>query len=100
MPHRLDLFPNNELIGHYRKIFSSKEGQEVLAHMLVELGVFMPVTDGPEDIALKNHGIRLIDILAGQPTEHGGGPAKDNVKNFMDRVMKQPLPKEQDGTRD
>lgn len=96
MSHRLDTFPNKELIGHYRKVFSSKEGLEVLSYMLVELGVFLPVTDGPEDIALKNYGSRLIDILTGNSSEHGGGPSKDNVQNFAERLMKQPLPKDKD----
>lgn len=93
MLHRLDYFPGEELVGHYRKVFSTNEGKEVLAHILVDLGMFLPITDGSEDIALKNYAVRLIEILTGNPTDHGGGPTKDNVQNFMVRLMKQPITK-------
>ena len=87
MPKRLDLFPNEELIGHYRKIFSTGAGQEVLLHMLYDLGVFLEVSSGPEDVALKNYGTRLIKILGGQE------PAQESIKLFMNAVMRQSLPK-------
>lgn len=87
MPHRLDMFPNNELIERYRSVFSSGAGLEVLSHMLFDLGVFVEISGGPEDVALKNYGNRLLSILA------GGEPKEDTVKDFTKRLMKQPLPK-------
>lgn len=89
MPSRLDYFPEDELIGHYRRIFSTGEGQEVLNHMLVDLGVFLEVTDGAEDIALKNYASRLLKILS------GGEPAKESIQDFTMKLMKQPLPKKE-----
>lgn len=89
---RLDMFPGPELIGHYRKAFSSNEGLEVLAHMLFDLGMFEQISDSVEDVALKNYANRLIEILS------GGEPSKDNMQDFVKRLMKQPLPKVQDGS--
>lgn len=86
MPHRLDYFPETELIGLYRKVFSSNEGKEVLAHILAELGMFDYVSDGSEDVALKNYGTKLLKILSGNE------PAKESIQAFMMNLMKQPLP--------
>lgn len=85
---RLDLFPNNELISQYRQVFSSGAGLTVLSHILYDLGTFLEVSAGPEDIALKNYGNRLLKILS------GGEIAEDNLKAFTKQLMKQPLPKE------
>ena len=90
MRHRLDYFPKEELIGHYRTVFSSDKGKEVLAHMLVDLGMFIEITDGSEDVALKNYAMRLLKILS------GGEPAKANVQDFVYKLMKQPLNKEKE----
>lgn len=87
--HRLDFFPTNALINQYRQVFSSRAGRDVLAHLLFDLGVFQEISDGPEDVALKNFGLRLTKILA------GGEPAPESVDSFMMKLMKQPLPKEQ-----
>lgn len=87
--HRLDYLPTEELIGHYRQVFSSNVGQEVLAHMLYDLGVFEQVSDGAEDIALKNYGNRLLSILA------GGEVGKSSIEEFTKRLMKQSVKKEQ-----
>jgi hypothetical protein len=83
--HRLDTFPNKELIGLYRAVFSTPKGKEVLTHMLFDLGVFVHISDDPEDIALRNHGNRLLKILS------GGEPTKDNIQNFAMRLMNQPI---------
>lgn len=85
---RLDTFPLRDLIGHYRQVFSSPAGQEVLAHMLYDLGAFEGISDSPEDIALKNYGARLLSILG------GGGVKKESIEEFTKRLMKQPLPRE------
>ena len=83
--HRLDTFPNNDLIAQYRQAFSSRSGQVVLVHMLYDLGVFIETSDAPEDVALKNYGMRLIKIL-------GGGEVDENTMiEFTKRLMKQPL---------
>ena len=84
---RLDLFPNNDLISLYRQVFSSGAGMQVLSHMLYDLGVFVEITEGAEDVALKNYGTRLVNILA------GGEPSHDSIEQFTNRLMKQPLPK-------
>ena len=84
---RLDLFPNNELISLYRQVFSSGPGLAILSHMLYDLGVFVEVSDGSEDIALKNYGTRMLKILS------GGEPSQDSIEQFTKRLMKQPLPK-------
>jgi hypothetical protein len=88
--HRHDLFPGKELIGQYRSVFSSAAGLSVLSHMIYDLGVFLEVKSGPEDIALKNYGNRLLKILA------GGDPTAENIENFTKRLMMQPLPKGND----
>lgn len=58
-------------------------------HMLYDLGVFQEITNGPEDVALKNFGLRLLKILA------GGEPAPESIDAFLVKLMKQPLEKEQ-----
>lgn len=90
MHPRLDLFPGKELIGHYRKVFSSNDGLEVLSHMLFDLGMFEHISENVEDVALKNYANRLIGILS------GGEPSKDNMQEFVKRLMKQPPPKDKD----
>jgi len=73
----------------YRQVFSSNVGYEVLTHILFDLGTFQGVSAGPEDIALKNYGNRLLAILA------GGEIAEGSIKEFTKRLMKQPLPKKE-----
>jgi hypothetical protein len=85
--HRLDAFPGEELIGQYRTLFSSRSGLDVLSHMLYDLGVFEQVAGGAEDIALKNYGNRLLSILA------GGEVAIESMKELLEKIMRQPLPK-------
>jgi hypothetical protein len=58
--------------------------------MLVDLGLFEQISDGVEDVALKNYGNRLLEILA------GGEPTKDNIQRFAESLMKQPLPKKKE----
>ena len=86
--HRLDLFPKNVLIGQYRKVFSSRDGIDVLEHILYDLGVFQETSDIPENIALRNYGLRILKILG------GGYPEEDTIKQFTKRLMKQTLQKE------
>lgn len=90
----LDLFPkiNTEegqlLIQQYRNVFSHKEAQYVLYHMLTELGYFetKPAVT-PEDVALKVYAARLLNIL-------GGGEVRLNsVMTFINQLKSQPLPK-------
>jgi hypothetical protein len=88
--HRHEIFPNNDLISHYRRTFSSGYGKEVLDHMLFDLGAFIEVS--PDDVAekaLQNYAIRLLSILA------GGEIGKDSIDAFTKQLMRQPLPKEQ-----
>ena len=83
--HRLDTFPGEELIQSYRRIFSSKEGPEVLTHMLFELGAFTETSSNPEDVALKNYGLRLLKILG------GGEIHADTIELIAKKLVKQPL---------
>ena len=62
--HRLDTFPNKELIQSYRNVFASPEGGKVLAHMLYELGMFEESVN-EEDKFLKSYAARLLKILGG-----------------------------------
>lgn len=87
--HRLDFFPGPDLIDQYRQVFSTRVGRDVISHMLFDLGVFQEITDGAEDVALKNFGLRLLKILA------GGETAKESVDVFLVKLMKQPLPKKE-----
>jgi len=88
---RLDTFPKNELILSYRQTFSSRAGIMVLSHMLYELGVFLEVSESAEDMALKNYGTRLLNILAGSNVN------ESSIEDFIKRLTKQPLKKEDDG---
>ncbi len=90
MHPRLDMFPGPELIGHYRKVFSSNEGLEVMTHILFDLGMFEQTSESLEDVALKNYANRLLEILS------GSAPDKGNMQEFIKRLMKQPLPKVRD----
>lgn len=91
--HRLDTFPNNDLIKKYRNTFGNNEGKEVLAHMLFELGLFLEVSLSPEDIALKNYASRLLKIC-------GAGEVKiDTIKSFIGQLNLQKLEeKKNEGT--
>jgi len=86
--HRLDLFPKKVLIGQYRKVFSSRDGIDVIEHIIYDLGVFQQTSDSPENIALRNYGLRLLEILG------GGYPEEDTIKQFTRKLMKQQLQKE------
>ncbi len=88
MYNRLDTFPSDELIGQYRNVFSSKNGQDVLTHILYDLGVFFETSLSPEDVSLRNYGVRILRILSGGEIEG------DNIKSFTMKLMKQPLLKE------
>lgn len=84
--HRLDGFPKNDLIQQYRNVFASREGADVLAHMLFDLGVFQEVAVGStEDAALKNYAVRLLRILG------GGEVGLMAAKALARQVMTQPL---------
>ena len=86
--HRLDLFPKNTLVGQYRKVFSTNDGNDVLGHILYDLGVFQETSDSPENVALRNYGLRILKILG------GGSPDEDTIKQFTKKLMKQTLQKE------
>ena len=79
---RHDLFPNDELVGEYRKM-----SVNVIAHMLYDYGLFVE-SDSPEDTALRNQGIRFLHILG------GGDIDKDTLREFIKRLIRQPLNKE------
>ena len=74
-----------EITQSYRKLFSSGNGLFVLSHMMHDLGVFRPISDDPEEVALRNFGIRIMSILS------GGQPTGDNINRFMKGLMMQPI---------
>lgn len=78
-----------ELMRQYRNVFSNTEAKHVLSHILFELGTFIDIPDmTPEDAALKNYGVRLLNIL-------GGGEIKINaISALVDGLKRNPLPEE------
>lgn len=56
--------------------------------MLYDLGVFEQVHGGAEDIALKNYGNRLLKILSGSEVNDS------SIKEFVNKLMRQPISKE------
>ena len=91
MLHRLDTFPAKDLLQKYRNVFSSKEGPEVLTHMLFELGLFEDMASmSAEDSALKNYGSRILKILGGSEV------TSDSIEVFLKRLMSQPLIEERE----
>lgn len=85
--NRLDLFPNKDMIAGYRKVFSGPGSDEVLLHMIFDCGLFIE-SDSPEDVALRNYGIRVLKILG------GGEVDKETIREFIKRLIRQPLKKE------
>jgi hypothetical protein len=79
---RHDLFPNEELIADYRRI-----SVDVIIHVLFEYGVFIE-SDKPEDVSLRNQGIRFLHILG------GGDIDKETIREFIKRLIRQPIKKE------
>lgn len=88
MSRRFDFFPTNETISQYRKVFSTGAGLDVLNHMMYDLGLFV-YSDSPEDVALRNYGLRLISILSGDDID------EHTIKAFFKDLMRQQLQKEQ-----
>lgn len=54
---------NDEVRDAYREVFGSERGQEVLAHMLAELGYFNEIVSTPQDTTLMNYARRLLKIM-------------------------------------
>ncbi len=88
---RLDLFPKNDLIVDYRNIFTGKGSEDVLLHMIYDLGIFEE-TQNDEDVVLKNYGIRLLRILG------GGEVSRETIREFIKWLVKQPLKEKKDET--
>jgi hypothetical protein len=81
---RLDLFPNETLIAEYRRVFSGKGSDDVLLHIIYDLGIFEESAN-EEDVTLKNYGIRLLRILG------GGEVDKETIRDFIKRLARQPV---------
>lgn len=84
MADRYNLFPNEKLIAQYRNVFSGQNGQDVLTHMLYDLGVFVH-GEGPEDEALRNYGVRLLEILG------GGEVGKEAMLSMIEGLKRQEM---------
>lgn len=78
-----------DLVQQYRNVFSTLEGQSVLAHILMELGTLVDLPDmSPEDYALKNYGARLLRILgAGIVNQHA-------IEMLVQGLMDNPIPED------
>ena len=67
----------------YRRVFSSPEGQRVLAHMLVSLGFFNEIPpESTEEIARQNYARELLRIL-GMLTDNAG-EVQELIKGWFD----------------
>ncbi len=87
--HRFDSFPRAELIKQYRNVFATAEGNEVLCHMLVDLGYTSEsVSLSEEDMAHRNYATRLLSIIG------GGEIGLSAIKGFIQRLMSQNIPTE------
>ncbi|MDD5244086.1 MAG: hypothetical protein PHU49_08715 [Syntrophorhabdaceae bacterium] len=86
--NRLDLFPTIDTIKEYRKVYSRPGADEVLLHQLFDFGVWEESAT-PEDVTLRNQGVRLLKILG------GGEVGRETIREFIRRLIRQPL-KEKD----
>ncbi len=62
------LTPQQELTLTYRRVFDSYEGRLVLRDILAELYHFTQTTN-PEEVALRNYSMRLLDKIGGFPAD-------------------------------
>lgn len=83
-------WPTNSTVHQYRRVFSTKDGQQVLQHILFELGVFQESIE-ESDVVLRNYGTRLLKILSGDDLH---GPDGHAIMVFLQQAMKQQLKKE------
>ncbi len=61
--------PRVETAMAYRRVFGSADGKEVLRDLLHDLYVFSQISN-PEEVALHNFGMRLLDKIGGFPTDN------------------------------
>jgi hypothetical protein len=50
-----------EMVNKYRLVFNTPLGRRVLTHILTELHFFDGILANPEEIALRNYGIVLLN---------------------------------------
>jgi hypothetical protein len=77
----------DEIVGQMRKVFSSRDGQEVLLWILSDCGAFDQIPETTEALTLRNWGIRLLTLIG------GGRIAKENVRAFTHQLMRQQIEK-------
>ena len=70
----------------YREVFSTRQGKEVLAHMLTELGFFNEIVFDQEQIANLNYARRLLKLM--------GVIQAKNVNKITDVLMSLPFEEE------
>jgi hypothetical protein len=63
-------------------MFSGKNNDDVLLHMLFEYGIFEE-TENDTDVVLRNHGIRFLKILG------GGEVSGDTIKTMLKALVRQ-----------
>lgn len=63
----------------FRECFSSENNLEVLFHLLSDMGTFEEVPTDPGSIALRNYGVRLLEIIG----PYDEGIIKDVLRSFI-----------------
>jgi hypothetical protein len=68
-----------EMVNKYRLVFNTPLGRRVLTHILTELHFFDGILANPEEIALRNYGIILLN--------RAGVWNAANVEEIVDGLM-------------
>ncbi len=84
MARRHGLVPSDDVMRQFRASFSSRGSEDVALHMIFSFGIFEPV-ETPEDMALRNEGIRFLQILG------GGRIDRATVAGLVKMLIKQPM---------
>lgn len=86
MPN-LDLSDYESKVAEWRKLYSSPNGLEVLTDIVISFGIFN-YSEQPEQVTVSNHGLMMLKHLG------GGDIYRDTIKEFIKRLVRQPMRKE------
>lgn len=70
-----------ELRKQYRNCF--KDYPNVLNHLLSDMGTFQRISADPGEVALRNYGVHLLEII--------GAYDEDGIENILRSYIKLPL---------
>lgn len=79
------MLKDEEMTYKFRKVFSSRDGQDVLLWILRDCGALDAIPATAEAVTLRNWGIRLLTLLG------GGELTNENIKVLTHAVMRQPI---------